>query len=272
MPRKYKKLVSEYTGFILTRKSNLRHSNLQPFGIGLEFKDSSDLGNTEFMNILMHLDSEIFGYEENPTTKWLVLAPAILSSAIVGFGKPSGEVSPSLRERLKVGSDYEGLVPLSEHYIIPHLDSEIGVGRRIGSIVTGKHLGEVTAFAGWAACNFKKLVATSQYDNPALRIYTKLGKWRIESAIMPGHSRPYMTFLGSSEIPSEAKLYDILCFHRTPTLEEVLSQATFMLDPYDTRKKKEMHRELSKGTAKYYIVPPGLIEKDGEKFVPIEEN
>ncbi len=234
------------------------------FGFPVEFIDITLQENIHFCKLLRKLDGKAHGDSALAAEGWVMLDCGLLPSAYVGLGKLVENCSAEVKEKLGVGPNYEGIVPLSEYCIIPRVISGSWVSHTLATIDQGKRLGFLTKVIGLKLFNVGHYIGVAQYTNPALKTHTLLGDLQLKTAMAPIHDYPDMTFV------YEQWVYQSLLEHLPLTVEQP-REPDFFLDPSNLREKQALQRSIEKGDT-YYIISPGhvyLPERADKLVIPM---
>jgi len=270
MKEDYEKIMNNCILYIITTKQNfeLIH-NKKPLDKELTWIDPFDLTNKNFLKNQITLDGLCYGGKEMAVPPWVVVDAGYCPSALIGFCKKAKDLPKEIRGNF-IYNNENNLIPISEYCAIPTITNEL-FGHTLGSIGNKlgiKGLGTLTkAISLEILRDFgSKFSGIAQYDNISLRVHTKFGKLKIDYPLVPGHSEDKISFKYSMKVPSEKKLLEILS--EVPNEKE---KPSYYLNPFDYNLLKEMHKKVINAKRAYYILPPGLIIKNGRKLVPIKE-
>ncbi len=264
--------MKKYKPYIATTKENLGKLKVDPLGMETYFVDIDEPKNKDFLELLNKLDGMAYGPKGIPIEKWVAYDMGMLPSAIVGFYVESEKACQKIKKTFKTN---ESLIPVSEYCGIPSVDNEVWIGHTLGhwqgnDCKIDKGLGTLTKTVAMGIYPLKFIAGIAQYDNISIKVHAKFSDLEIVSALAPAHSLPDMTFHYKSEIPETEGLIKILS-EESKKEEHAIEKSSFLLDPSDMNKKKEMQKNILEGKKKYFILQPGLVSFEDKLKLPILE-
>jgi hypothetical protein len=267
--------------FAVATEANLAQFDLEPLGVALEpvpilgpSRQAWDAGM--FVKLFHSMDTHVFGARDLTMPNWVLVDHALLSSGLIviasrpenfdvigrDFGLTSDEryVLTSLKAEAE-DHRFTGPIPLASYCAAPTADHTRRVGWSLCSVVPRSGLAFLVKALALAAYGARVLSGTTQYDNPALRVHTKFGPARLVAAAVDIHTAPH-TLVYETDVQewldSGADL-------------PVPVSASYLVSSTDSKAQFEMQEKIDCGSHHLTILPPGLIVRDGERFVPILE-
>lgn len=259
------KIKDEYTLYFAGYDMDVLEDK-KPFGLETEFISVLDTNNSEFFELLNQLDGLSYGCKDLAMPKWVGLDCGLLPSVFVGLGKRVDKLPKELKEKFDMSGDYNGLVPLTEYCAIQKKsinDIDEWISHTLASIVQGEGLGLASKIIGLKAYGANEIVGIAQYDNPSLKIHSKISDLELISAKTPPHSDPDNTFIYKSKINKDS-LLDTLIGNYTP------KDYDFLLEAKSKEEISKFQNKFQNNDFKYKIVFPGHIIKDDKTFIPIK--
>ena len=242
----------------------------KPFGLDLFEIDVSKTENKEFFELYLIANGLAFGGKDMGMPKWVALDCVALPTASIGMALHVSKLPETLKEKFEFPSGYDGLVPISMYTGTPTFhDPKTLVNFTLCSIIENHGLAKYTMAMAIAAYDAHKIKSIIQYDSTAIKVHVKFGDLHIDSAQVAIHTLDTMTLVYSVDVKDKEKVFEEAC--DVPSVGEVKKKASFILDPYDENKKKEMQYNIENSEADYNILKPGMIDVDGKKLIPIVE-
>jgi hypothetical protein len=272
-------LVGQGVEFFLASNDTLRpHLNETPYGhklTWLDFTDTADKGwaTAEFLNLFNVINGIAFGDRGIPMPQWVMVDLILMPSAAVIASLPQDtfadmverstfpfdtDVKHHLRvvqDNMKAGG-YRGPVPVGGYCAAPSAAPGTWVGWSLWSLMPKVGLGHATKALALSAYRARRLDGVTQYDNSALKVHTRFGALRILVATVPFHTSPG-SFIYESDFDSAA--------------DTVVARPSFLLDPFDYERQRDMQKAIEAGRSKFYVLKPGHLLDDGRLRVPILE-
>ena len=192
---KYQTILDQLTPFILTFPPNLKHFDLNPFGVTISPENRYsciDSKNARFFDLLYRLDGLSFGQVGMPMDKWVFFDCGEMPGAIYGFTMPAGQLSLDAKEEYEIFDDYDGPVPVSMYIAIPMASGSwfghnlCTAQRVLKTKLPG--LGLLTKALGLKAMNINTMFGATQWDSNSLNIHLQLADMKVHSSYTPAHS------------------------------------------------------------------------------------
>lgn len=265
--------------YLVATEANMRQFDLRPFG--LDLKPVPVLGpnpygwdTTAFIRLWHSMDTHVFAGRGLTMPNWVLVDHALLSSGLliitcppdrldelgIEFGLTSDErfVLNSLRAE---GADlgHPGPIPIASYCASPTADPVRRVGWSLCSVVPRSGVGFLAKALGLGAYRTTHLSGTTQYDNVALRVHTKFGPARMLSAVVDIHTAPHTLVYET----------DLTRWLRDEDPESSIPEPTELVSVTDTEKHAELQELLDAQTHELTILPPGIIVREAERFVPL---
>ena len=212
--------------------------------------------NGEFLRMLAFIDALTFGPFGMDMPSWVFYDCAVMPGAVFGMAMRASRLAPWAREALKVPSDYDGLVPMSQFIAIPVL-SGFGAGgdapgtwllytlesmNQISPGIAPHGLLEFTLFLGLQVFPIRELQGNAQWRSPKLVTYADLGPLELVTALTPAHTIAHtLTFRLH---PREVHLHSVLS---SPRVHPDAPPPNALLDVDDHQALVALQREIEAG-------------------------
>jgi hypothetical protein len=266
-------LLKGYRPYVATSRRLLGSLNTQPFGLPVDLYLLDDAEQGPFHEAYLLSNSLSFSAPELKMPHWVLIDCALMQSAIVGFTKSVGEIPADLLRHYeddpRVDLSALSRLPVSGQIASPSTEPGNFVGISLFSLgrqVSGDSgLGLYTKALALEVYKMRErgsFRGISQYDNPAIKIHGKFSSsLEIEQVMVPLHPKRDMTFI-----------YKMMIDYNPHALEQAGPEIepTFWLNARDPVAKRRMELGKKEGRT-YRIVPPFMVRRDGEIFVPIVE-
>lgn len=254
-------IKEEYVLYILGDKGNARNFCMSDLGVEVCYVDPLNGCNNVFVDLLLQVDGIGYGEKNLSMDRWVALDCGMLPSAFVGLAKKACDLSKDTRAKLSIPKDYDGFVPVTMYCAIPSVERGLWISHSLSSIDNGKGLGLATKIIGLMVYGAERIRGIAQYDNSSVKIHSKIADLKLVSAITFVHSIPEMTFIYEHDVDKD-RLVSVL---EGRTFK---AEPSFLLDPKDIDKKKEMQEFIYSGAKDFYVVYPGITNNG---LVPIIE-
>lgn len=250
--------------------------NCSPLDLDINFLDflkTNPLGwsTTDFLRLGCSANGFAFGPRGLPMPNWVMIDLALMPSAML-FATVSkdllierinsGGIDPLIRDGLQQVLaqaemlNFQGPIPVAGYCAAPTADGNRWIGWSLWSLLPGLNLGYICKGVALEAYKAKYLDGVTQYDSKALRTHTKFGSLGLKCAHLDLHTASY-SFVYEADLADDDHLNG--------------AEPSFLLDPADVDRQKEMQAAIEAGTSRFYIVPPGAVEQNGTTYVPIVE-
>jgi hypothetical protein len=272
-------LTGQGVEFFLASNESLRaHLNEKPYGHQLTWLDFTDLGDKgwatgEFLNLFNVINGIAFGDRGIPMPQWVMIDLILMPSAAVIASLPQEAFADMVeKSRFSFDSDvkthlravldearqdgYTGPMPVGGYCAAPSAAPGTWVGWSLWSLMPARGMGRAVKALALSAYRARKLDGVTQYDNNALKVHTQFGTLKILVATVPFHTSP-----GSFVYESD--------FTRPAAVPR--PEPSFLLDPFDLDRQREMQRAIEAGRSEFYVLPPGHVATDGGARVPVLE-
>lgn len=158
------------------------------------YKNPLQMGEVDFANQILRLESACFAQSGMPMPRWVFYDCAIIPGFVAGFALRRDKASKEILDILQPATNCEW-IPISLFIIIPSMGPREWVAHNlcsVNSIVSEASkiygLGFLTkAFGLWYA-NIEICCGITQWNSPAVKLHTHYGDFEVLTAFTPVHS------------------------------------------------------------------------------------
>ena len=259
--------------FLVATPEHAEMFDLNPFGFAIAEANRIDPTRTAwagFLDRLGTLDALTFGPEGMPMPRWLFHDASAIPGAIVGFAARAEGLAPPLLERLRLGADASGLVPLSMFIAIPVVPPTVWYGHNLASLnrqlpeLSLGGLASITKAVGLRCVRCDTQIGATQWASNALHVHAKLGVLELLTAWTPAHADPAtLTYrVAISDTGLRVALGDPVA------VSPPRPDATMHVGTHDTDAMRALQARIEAGE-RLAIVGPPRTGDDGRVRVPV---
>lgn len=192
---KFQTLLDKLEPYIFSFGGNFQYFDRSPLSKEVKSENLFDCTKTateSFYNLLRQMDAITFGDQGMAMDGWMYFDCSAMPGAITGFGIQQNALPKSLLEKLKIPSEYKGIIPISMFIAIPML-GESWFGHNLSSLKSelGEEyagLGLLTKAMGIKILKIKTMYGATQWNSPAIHIHSQLADMELVTAITPVHT------------------------------------------------------------------------------------
>lgn len=255
-------LAGQLVPFVLTLRQNRAALRLDDIALDppVQIIEVEDTSFTPFFKLLNDTNHLAFGGDNMGMPLWVLLDCGLLPAAVTGFMIPGSLAPAELCERLNISPEDHPWVPVSEYCACPTLEPGCVSGFSLQSQWQGMALGMRTKALAMLAYGAHAQVGVTQFDNPAIRVHSRLGPLQITVHRPPIHTHPQRSFVYRLELPDRPTL---LALARGEQIEPLPTPAgeAWRFDAADEAHHTRL-RALLDDRRRVYIVPPGWSLED----------
>jgi hypothetical protein len=224
--------------------ANLEALELKPAGVPVKFLPAEHHG--ELVVQYREMNRLAFGALGIPS--W-VLSDLYLLPGVIGLLRcPARMLEEEARQRL--GLSGEALAIGAAYYAAPSVVPGLFIGVSLLSFVRGLRAGSWVKMLTLRMLRARRLRGVAQWNNPSVRVHTRLGPLRLVGRVPGDHEYADRSFLYETELVDEAR--QVAAMERKLVLPPTLQVHT-----QDAAALAELLRRAEEGEV-LHIVPPGL--------------
>lgn len=253
---------AELVPFVLTLRQNRARLHLDDIALepGLRVIEVEDTAWSPFFMLLNHTNHLAFGGAHMGMPLWVLLDCGLLPAAVTGFMVEAQDAPEELLARYGIAREEHSWIPVSEYCACPTLEPGCVSGFSLQSQWRGMALGLRTKALAMLVYGARAQVGVTQFDNPAIRVHSRLGPLQITVHRPPIHTHPSRSFVYRLELPARSTL---LAMARGESVGAMPAPAG---EPWRFEAADEAHHARLRGLLDagraVYIVPPGWSQVD----------
>ncbi len=256
-------LEDGFTPFAFGAPSNLAQLDPMPLGVELRMLPADAPEYSHFHHLINAINGVAYGSKDMAMPAWVQQDCGVLPSAFIGWACPARRLESRLLWELGLHGD-EALVPVSEAISIPSATPGQWVSFSMCSVMSGHRLGLASKLVSLAAYGASSTLGVAQYDNYSLKMHTLFGPLELVEPFVPYHTIPDRTFTYRLAGIDEAMLARVDAGVRPP-----ITEPSFLLDADDAATMEEMAEATRAGEARFHLLAPGVIRREGRVLAPI---
>jgi hypothetical protein len=243
--------------FVLTLRQNRAQLRLDDVALepAVRVIEVEDAAWAPFFKLLNDTNNIAFGGDNMGMPLWVLLDCGLLPCAVTGFMVPGDQAPAALCAALGIAPGEHPWVPVSEYCACPTLEPGCVSGFSLQSQLPGQALGMRTKALAMLAYGAHAQIGVTQFDNPAIRVHSRLGPLQITSHRPAIHTHPQRSFIYRLELPDRPTL---LALARGEAVEALPTPPgePWRFDASDEANHTRLRTLIDAGR-RVFITPPG---------------
>jgi hypothetical protein len=228
----------------LGASANMEALDLNPAGVPVTFLPAEHHGDV--VRQYRELNQLAFGAIGVPN--WVLSDLYLLPGAVGLLRCPARMLEDAARQRL--GASDEALVIGAAYYAAPSVVPGLFIGVSLLSFVRGIQAGSWVKMLTLRMLRARRMRGVAQWNNPSLRVHTRLGPLRLVGIVPGEHEYADRSFLYETELGDEAR--QVAAMER-----KLVLPPTLRVSVDDTATLSGLLRRAEKGEV-LHIIPPGV--------------
>ncbi|MBL0699007.1 hypothetical protein [Comamonas sp. JC664] len=247
LPRQAEAFLSAHPGATLVALGSGEHAgalNLSPLGVPVTFLPAER--NVDLAMQYLALNQLAFGGIGVP--RWVLSDLYLLPGAIGLLRCPARMLPATVQERLGVTGEAPAIG--AAYYASPSLTPGLFIGVSLLSMLPGTGASPWVKALTLQMLRARRLRGVAQWDNPSVRVHSRLGPMRLVGRVPGGHEYGERSFVYESELADLTRLGDAMARRLTlaPTLRVSATDLPALSDLLDRAEAGEL----------LHLVYPGL--------------
>jgi hypothetical protein len=227
---------------------NVKGLNLRPAGVPVEFLPAERHG--ELARLYLELNQLAFGKLGLPN--W-VLSDLYLQPGAIGLLRgPARMLDVETRQRLRLPD--EALAIGAAYYAAPTVVPGLFIGVSLLSFLRGIQGGAWVKALTLKMLGAQRMKGIAQWNNPSLRVHTRLGPLRLVGRVPGHHEYAERSFLYETDLTDDARQVEAM-------ERRLVLPPTLRISAADTGALGALLRRAEEGEV-LHLVPPGLEAGD----------
>lgn len=235
---------SELSLAALGAAANGEALDLKPAGVPVKFLPAEHHGEL----VRQYRELNQLAFHSLGVPSWVLSDLYLLPGAIGLLRCPARMLEDKARERLKLA--HEELAIGAAYYAAPSVVPGLFIGVSLMSFVRGIRAGSWVKMLTLKMLRAKRMRGVAQWNNPSMRVHTRLGPLRLVGRVPGDHDYADRSFLYETEFVDE--LRQVAAMERQLVLPPTLRVAVD-----DTAALADLLRRAEEGEL-LHIVPPGV--------------
>ena len=255
-------------------RKGVLHSSLDWFPHPVLYKNPLEMGQVEFANRILNLETRAFGPSGMAMPRWVFYDCAVVPGFVAGFAARARWLTPAVREALGLSGGVDQIehdeqwVPLSLFIIIPTMSRKgEWVAHNlcsVNSIVSPEHrlygIGFLSkAFGLWYA-NVRTCCGMTQWTSPSVKLHSHYGEFEVLTAFTPVHSYAH-TLTYRVEVDALRWIHFFRGGDKANAIHTQRSAAGFQVDPKNEASLRAFQTRLESGQGPYFLDGTEILTK-----------
>lgn len=255
-------------------RKGVLHQNLDWFPHSVLYKNPLEMGQLEFANRILNLETRAFGPSGMAMPRWVFYDCAVVPGFVAGFAARARWLKPRVREALGLYGDLaeieqkEEWVPLSLFIIIPTMSRKgEWVAHNLCSMNSIVDAGDrfygigflSKAFGLWYA-NVRTCCGMTQWTSPSVKLHSHYGEFEVLTAFTPVHSYAH-TLTYRVEVDSSRWIHFFRSTDKAEALHTQRQTAGFCVEPREEDSLRSFQNRLESGEGPYFLDGTEILRK-----------
>jgi hypothetical protein len=228
----------------LGASANREALDLEPLGVSAQFLPAEH--HEEMVRQYRELNRLAFGSLGVPS--WVLSDLYLLPGAIGLLRCPARMLDDEARQRLGLSDEAPAIG--AAYYAAPSLVPGLFIGVSLLSFLRGVHAGAWVKLLTLRLLRARRLQGVAQWNNPSVRVHTRLGPLRLVGSVPGDHEYADRSFLYETELVDEGRQWAAM-------ERRLVLPPTLRVPAEDTKALLTLLRRAEGGEV-LHIVPPGL--------------
>ncbi|QDE93378.1 hypothetical protein BHS06_32765 [Myxococcus xanthus] len=247
LPRQAEAFLAAHPGASLVALGSGEHAgslDLSPLGVPVTFLPAER--NADLAMQYLALNQLAFGGIGVP--RWVLSDLYLLPGAIGLLRCPARMLAAPVRERLGLADEDPAIG--AAYYAAPSVTPGLVIGVSLLSVLPGTGASPWVKLLTLQMLRARRLRGVAQWDNPSVRVHSRLGPLRLVGRVPGGHEYGERSFVYESELTDRTRLGDAMVrrLSLTPSLRVPATDLSALSALLDRAEAGEV----------LHLVPPGL--------------